>query len=122
MFLKDKSIPFSPNELNALCMLIDADYYNDAINLNIKDVVLDNTGIKIHQDHKIQYLFSKEQVLYIIKLIFTNNKKYDHTNLDFDDLGNLILYQKNCQIQEILNLNQVKFVKLIKQFFIDYID
>ncbi|MGX5376772.1 hypothetical protein ACWCL1_00665 [Ligilactobacillus sp. LYQ135] len=116
MKLQDGLIPFSKDEIDALCMLIDAEHYSNTINLKLQGITLDLSGIKIDQKGNLETLFTNEQLKYITKLLVMKDKKYERTNLDFDQFGNIIRYQKNHQVKVVLNANQVKFVKLIKRY------
>ncbi len=76
--IQDGLIPFSPNQQNAIWMLINAEYYRDAINLKIKNLTMNTHGIFIHDNQ----LFSSEELVYLIKLIQQPAADHPHLSLE----------------------------------------
>lgn len=111
--INDGLIPFSPNQQNAIWMLVNAEYYRDAINLKIKDLTMSSYGIFVNDNQ----LFSSEELLYLIKLVQQPSTKHSHLNLDFDEDGNLIHYINNYNVEVLFNALQVKFIKLLCLYF-----
>lgn len=111
--IQDGLIPFSPNQQNAIWMLVNAEFYKDTINLKIKDLIMTPQGIFVNKNQ----LFSSEELFYLIKLLQQPSVKHSHINIDFDEDGNLIHYINNYSVEVLFNSLQVKFIKLLCLYF-----
>lgn len=111
--INDGLIPFSPNQQNAIWMLVNAEYFRDAINLKIKNLTMTPHGIFVNDNQ----LFSSEELLYLIRLIQQPSTEHPHLNIDFDEDGNLIHYINNYSVEVLFNTLQVKFIKLLCLYF-----
>lgn len=116
MHPNDGLIPFSPNQQNAVQMLINAEYYKDVINLKIKNLELNSNGIFIHHNHQKQQIFTRNEFKYLLRMI-QRPSDHSHINIDFDNNGNLIHYLDNYHVEVLFNAVQVKFIKLMCQYF-----